>query len=405
VTDANRQRSLRRSKDGPLRLALWAGSFERAGTQQFLLEFLRRLDRSRFSPVVLSTLKVGELLPEIESLGIDVHEFGTGASLASPETARQVFGATSFLRRERIDILSCMLGLVTLIGPYVGRLAGVPIVVNNQRNLSYWIAGGAKEAAYRFANRNLVDAVMVNSHAAASELETRFRTPAGKIVYVPPGIDLSRFDRASASDALREELGLGASHVVGIVAKLSPVKGHEHFLRAASRVRERRDDVTFLIVGDGPLRAELESLTAKLKLTDAVRFVGVREDIPEVLGLMDVFVLSSLSEGAPNVILEAMAAGVPVVASNVGGVPDVVRDGETGRLVKPGDPAGLADAVLRILDDETRAGLMGGLARKIVRAEHNIDDVVEYVQQVFEGLAAGVAPAEQRRPGGARDRS
>lgn len=405
MTDVNRQRSLRRSKDGPLRLALWAGSFERAGTQQFLLELLRRIDRSRFAPVVLSTLRVGELLPEIEALGIDVHEFGTGASLASPATMRQILGATSFLRRERIDILSCMLGLVTLIGPYVGRMAGVPVVVNNQRNLSYWIAGGAKEAAYRFANRHLVDAVMVNSRAAVAELETRFRTPPGKIVFLAPGIDLSRFDRSESSDALREELGLGASRVVGIVAKLSPVKGHDHFLRAAARIRERRDDVSFLVVGDGPLRVELESLTAELGLTDAVRFVGVRENIPEVLGLMDVFVLSSLSEGAPNVILEAMAAGVPVVASNVGGVPDVVRDRETGRLVEPGDPDALADAVLDILSDETRAGLMGRLAQNIVHAEHDIDDVVEYVEQVFEGLAAGMAPAEQRRPGGARDRA
>ncbi len=403
MTDANRQRSLRRSKDGPLRLALWAGSFERAGTQQFLLELLRRIDRSRFAPVVLSTLRVGELLPEIEALGIDVHEFGTGASLTSPATARQIVGAASFLRRERIDILSCMLGLVTLIGPYVGRMAGVPIVVNNQRNLSYWIAGGAKEAAYRFANRHLVDAVMVNSRAAASELEMRFRTPPGKIVRLAPGIDLSRFDRGASSEALRDEMGLGASRVVGIVAKLSPVKGHDHFLRAAARIRERCDDVTFLVVGDGPLRADLESLTDELGLADAVRFVGVREDIPEVLGLMDVFVLSSLSEGAPNVILEAMAAGVPVVASNVGGVPDMVRDGETGRLVEPGDPDALADAVLDILNDETSAGLMGRLAQSVVRAEHNIEDVVECVQQVFEGLAAGMSPAEQRRPGGARD--
>ncbi len=402
---SQRTSNLRTGEVTRLKVAFWAGSFERAGTQQFLLELLRRIDRSRFEPVVLSTLRVGELLPEIEALGIDVHEFGTGASLTSPATMRQVAAAASFLRRERIDILSCMLGLVTLIGPFVGRMAGVPVVVNNQRNLSYWLAGGAKEAVYRFVNRHLVDAVMVNSSAAASELETRFGTPPEKIVRLAPGVDLSRFDGAVSSDGLRGELGLGASRVVGIVAKLSPVKGHDRFLRAAARIRERRDDVVFLVVGDGPLRSDLESLTAELGIAEAVRFVGVRQDIPEVLGLMDVFVLSSLSEGSPNVILEAMAAGVPVVASNVGGVPDMVRDGETGRLVEPGDPGALADAVLDILSDELRAGMMGRLAQSVVHAEHDIDEVVEYVQQVFEALVAGMKPAEQRRPGGARDRA
>ena len=220
-----------------------------------------------------------------------------------------------------------------------------------------------------------------------------------------PGIDLSRFARPVSSDAAREEMGVGTSRVVGIVAKLSAVKGHEHFLRAAARVRERRSDVIFLVVGDGPLRPQLESLTEELGLADAVRFVGVRKDIPEVLGLMDVFVLSSLSEGAPNVILEAMAAGLPVVASNVGGVPDIVRDGETGRLVEPGDHEALADAVLDILNDETRAGLMGRLARNVVRGEHDIDLVVEHAEQVFEELIAGGTPAEQRRPGLARERA
>ncbi len=388
MSDASRTRGLRRSIDGPVRVAFWAGSFERAGTQQFLLELLRRIDRSRFAPVVMSTVKEGELLPEIEGLDIAVHEFGTGASLMSPRTARQVLAAARFLKSEQIDILSCMLGLVTLIGPYVGRLAGVPVVVNNQRNLSYWLDGGAKEVAYRYANRHLVDAVMVNSAAAAAELETRFRTPAEKIVMLAPGVDLSRFDGHSSNE-LRERMGLGSSHVVGIVAKLSTVKGHAHFLRAAALVREQCDDVVFLVVGGGPLRGELESLAEALGLGSSVRFMGIRDDIPAVLGLMDVFVLSSLSEGAPNVILEAMASGLPVVATNVGGVPDLVRDGETGCLVEPGDPEGLAAAVLGILRDKTRAGLMGRLARNVVHAEHDIDHVVEHVERVFEGLIMG----------------
>lgn len=370
----------------PAKLVLWAGSFEFAGTQRFLLELLRRMDRERFTPIVFSTLAEGELLPEVEALGVPVHEFGTGGRVLSPRTVGDLSRAAAFLRRERVDVLSCMLGLTTLVGPFVGRAAGVPVVVNNQRNLSYWLRGGARESVYGFVSRRVVDAVIVNSAAAARELSGRFRVPESKIENIGVGTDLERISRATPAEELKRELGLGESKVVGVVAKLSPVKGHGHFLEAAAFISKADGDVRFLIVGDGPERTRLEREAGELGLSGKVHFIGVRDDVPAVLKLMDVLVLSSLSEGSPNVVLEGMAAGVPVVATRVGGVPEVVEDGVSGFLVDPGDVPGLSNAVLRLLNDADRAREMGRKGRATAVENYDINRVVARVEDVFSSL-------------------
>ena len=386
----------------PAKLVLWAGSFEPAGTQRVLLELLRRMDRKRFAPIVFSTLAQGELLPEVEALGVPVHEFGTGRRVLSPRTVGDLSRAAAFLRRERVDVLSCMLGVTTLVGPFVGRAAGVPVVVNNQRNLSYWIRGGARESVYGFVSRRVVDAVIVNSAAAARELSGRFHVPESKIENIGVGTDLERISSATPAMELKRELGLGDSKVVGVVAKLSPVKGHGHFLAAAAFMSKAYGNVRFLVVGDGPERTRLERTADELGLSGKVHFVGVRDDVPAVLKLMDVLVLSSLSEGSPNVLLEGMAAGVPIVATGVGGVPELVEDGVSGLLVDPGDAPGLSNAVLRLLNDAGRAREMGERGRAFAVGNYDINRVVARVEDVLSGL---LERARGRRGESARERA
>jgi glycosyltransferase involved in cell wall biosynthesis len=235
-------------------------------------------------------------------------------------------------------------------------------------------------------SRRVVDAVIVNSAAAARELSGRFRVPESKVRNIGVGTDLERIWRATPAEELKRELGLGESKVVGVVAKLSPVKGHGHFLEAAAFILKAAGDVRFLIVGDGSERTRLEREAGELGLSGKVHFIGVRDDVPAVLKLMDVLVLSSLSEGSPNVVLEAMAAGVPVVAMRVGGVPEVVEDGVSGFLVDPGDAPGLSNAVLRLLNDADRAREMGKKGRAIAGENYDINRVVARVEDVFSSL-------------------
>jgi glycosyltransferase involved in cell wall biosynthesis len=376
------------SKSGgrPARIVFWAGSFERAGTQRFLVELLARLDRTRFEPAVFSTSARGELLPRLEALGVPVHEFGTGRHALSPRTVAGLGRAALFLRRGNVDVLSCLLGITTLFGPFVGRLAGVPVVVNNQRNLSYWMRGRAREAVYGFVSRRIVDAVLVNSEAAERELTDRFRVPRAKIVQTGVGVDVEAYAGTPRNEAIADELGVRGRRVVGIVAKLSSVKGHEHFLAAAAEISRSFDDVRFLVVGDGPRRAELEGMAALLAISDRVRFVGVRDDVPTLLRLMDVFVLSSVSEGSPNAVMEAMAAGVPVVASDVGGLREIVADGVSGLLVPAGDSVSLAKAVLGLLTDPARASAMGAAGQSRAREKYDVGRVVANVEAVLSKL-------------------
>ena len=394
MSDANAARGARE----PAKLVLWAGSFEAAGTQRFLLELLRRLDRARFRPVVFSTLARGELLPVIRALGVPVHEFGTGRRMASGKTLRDLSAAARFLRRERVDVLSCMLGLTTLVGPFVGRAAGVPVVVNHQRNLSYWLHGGLKERVYGFVNRRLVDAVLVNSGAARAELVDRFGVSGSMIENVGVGTDVAAIDAVPADAEVRRSLAPNGERVVGIVAKLSPVKGHRIFLKAAARTAQRTEDVVFAVVGDGPEREALESEAVGLGISERVRFLGVREDVPALLKAMDVMVLSSTSEGSPNVILEAAAAGVPVVSTRVGGVPELVADGETGLLVEPGDAVALSEAVGKLLEDRELAERMGRRAHEIAHERFDIDAVVLRIEDAFDRLL----DASPRRGGRSR---
>jgi glycosyltransferase involved in cell wall biosynthesis len=382
----------------PARIAFWAGSLERAGTQRFLVELLRRLDRSRFDPLVLAVEKRGDYVAVIEEMGVPVREYGTGR-LVSLTTLRCLWGASLYLRRERVDVLWPMLGKTTLFGPFVGRAAGVPVVVNGQRNLTYWFEGGIREAIYRYVNRRLVDAVLVNSEAAANELASRFHVPPERIVRIGAGVDIAAFAGAAPNRALSEDLGLDGRPLVGIVAKLSRVKGHEHFLAAAAEVARERPDARFLIVGDGPRRAQLERLSAELGLSRVVVFLGARADVSSVLKLLDVFALSSLSEGAPNAVIEAMAAGVPVVAPRVGGVPELVREGVTGTLFEPGDDRALARAIVDLLDDRARARAMGEAGAALARERYEIDGVVRRVERIL----AGLVEARGRRAGTARD--
>jgi len=372
--------------DRPARIVFWAGSFELAGTQRFLVELLRRMDRRKFEPVVFSTRPEGELLPAIRAMDVPVHEFGTGRYLLAPATLKGLSGAASFLRREQVDVLCCMLGITTLFGPFVGRAARVPVVVNSQRNMGYWLRGGSRGWMYGYVSRRMVDGIIVNSSAAAGELRERFGVPAGRVHDIGAGIDVDGIGAAEPSEDMRRSLGLEGLRVVGCVAKLSRVKNHALFLRAAARVSAGRHDVVFLIVGDGALRGELEELAGWLNLSGRVFFLGERADVPAILKLMDVFVLPSTSEGLPNALMEAMAAGVPVVATNVGGVPELVTNGVTGRLVGPQDEQGMERAIAELLDDPGKASEMGRAGHDRVRRDYDISVSVQAFEDVMSSL-------------------
>ncbi len=233
------------------------------------------------------------------------------------------------------------------------RLAGVPVVIHGEHGREFTDPEGRNSRRNR-ARRlfaPLVSRFVTVSNHLRRWLVEEVRIPAQKVITIHNGVDTTRFaptDRAAA----RAALGLASGQpVIGTVGRLDPVKDHATLIRAFSRVRSTCGDVTLLIAGDGPCKEDLQALVATLGLNEHVRFLGERHDIPGVLAAMDVFVLPSIAEGISNTILEAMAAGLPVVATRVGGNPELVEDGVNGILVPQGDSEALATAVATYLRD------------------------------------------------------
>jgi glycosyltransferase involved in cell wall biosynthesis len=215
------------------------------------------------------------------------------------------------------------------------------------------------------------------------------RFPPHKVFVIPNGVDTDRFRPCPPDETLRRQLGLlPRAPVVGIVAALRPEKDHELFLRVAARVLDNVADTHFLVVGDGDLRPRLERVANELGIGAAVHFLGTRSDIPELLSLVDVSVLTSKMEASPVTILEAMACAKPCVAPRIGSIPETIVDGQNGHLTSPGDEAGSAQAIVRLLTDPARLSRFGQHAHRHVQERFSLERMVEGYQQLIAGLHA-----------------
>lgn len=271
------------------------------------------------------------------------------------------------LRREPPDVLHCHLLRANLYGPLAARLAGLKAVICTIRGIDEYVTGsGLMDRVVRLAER--LTAGWTAKYAAVSEAARQaiiqhLGLAPGKIVTILNAVDLAPFQQPRRGrTAVRAALGLPPDAVVvGSVGNLLPLKNYGSLVRMFGELAARWPQARLLIVGEGRERQALESLVAELHLTDQVRLPGYRTDIPEVLRAMDIFAFPSLSEGLPRAVMEAMAAGLPCAALDVGGNAEAVVDGETGYVVSPEDEPGFKDALVRLVKD-------GGLRKKLGEA-------------------------------------
>ena len=370
------------------RVAYVIGELGNGGAEYQLYELVRGLDRTRVDPTVLVLAAGGYWAARIRDLRVVVEEIA-GRGSADLGRLRRLRAA---LRRLAPDVLHTVLWSGNCYGRMAALGLGIPVVIAAERNV---IARPAWQVAIERVLDRSTDAYLVNSGAVADGLVTGERLPAPKIRVVHNGIDLTRLPPFSLDRvAARRTAGFDPQRrLVAQVGRLTAQKDYPTFLAAAARVAVEVADVDFLVVGEGELRSELEAEVGRLDLGGRVRFLGLRHDVPALLGAVDVLVLTSRYEGLPNVVIEAMATGAVAVATDVGGVRELLVSGETGFIVPPGDAQAVADAVLAVLRAPESALRTAAAARRRVETEFTVDAMVRRTTELYERCLARTRPA------------
>jgi glycosyltransferase involved in cell wall biosynthesis len=370
-------------------LALYIGQCY-GGAERAAYEFATRLDPRRFK----SCICVVNALPEdrlatneaefaaAEAAGVEVWRLNRGsqASIAPWVRLRRL------LARESIDVLHSHMPRASVPGTIIAHLAGVPVIVNHEHSWSF-----EGKPLRRFLDRNVV-ARGSNAMVAVSE---RDRDRIIEIEHIAP--DVVRVlpngvpPMATAGAGLRDELGIGDGEVlVGAVARLYPEKGNDHLVRAVGLLRARGMSVHCALAGQGPEEDRLRALIAQMGVEDSVHLLGHRVDVAGVIRDLDVAVLPSISEGSPLALMEYMACSAAIVASDVGGVGELVHDGVHALLVPPADPEALAGAIQRLIEQPELARRLGAAAGERQRASYDVNAVVRRLEELYLELSAGV---------------
>jgi glycosyltransferase involved in cell wall biosynthesis len=369
----------------PLRLAFLIGQLHSGGSERQLFELVTRIDRDRFSPAVFCLSQDTEPFgPKILAAGIPVHVFPRRRA----REIRRVLALARSLRGERIDLVhslslhvSLYASLAGYLAPRVIRIASNRAVDPTPSRLRALLNGFALRRARR---------VVVNSQAGRSFTSRHYGVPEERIEVIRNGVDFRRFEQAPDPAATRASLGLPAhAPVAGIVGRISWEKSVDLFLEAARRLADRLPAVRFLVVGDGPDLDRIRARSAEIGLGPAAGFTGHRDDVPALLGAMDLLVLTSSQEGLPNAVLEAMAAGRPVVATDVGGCRELVVEGVTGHLVPFGDASAIAEGMWRVLSLPDRGRGLGEAGRRLARSEFSAEAMTRRFEDLYTRLGAG----------------
>jgi glycosyltransferase involved in cell wall biosynthesis len=353
------------------------------GAERLAFEYAMRLDPARFKRYLCVThapdpqyrAATERDVARLRADGVEVLRLER-ESLASNIAWRRLY---ALLVRESIDILHAHMPRASVPGTVIGRAARVPVIVSHEHGWSF-----EGKSVRRFLDRNVVargsDVLLAVSEWDRRNIAVVERVPLDHVRVLPNGI----LPVPAAGHDLRAELAIpAAARLVGAVGMLRPEKGYGDLVNAIALLKRDSFAVRCAIAGDGPEEGSLRRLIASLGLADDVLLLGRRTDVTDVIASFDVAVLSSKHEGSPLAVIEYMAGAVPIVATAVGGVPELVQDGVHGLLVPPGDPRALAGALRRLLEDRELAARLGAAARARQQAEYSLDVVVKDLEALY----------------------
>ncbi len=347
----------------PITIAVLLQDLEFGGTQQYAIRLLRHLDRTRFMPE-LWVLRGGD---DMASLAAEAGIKVVWLSKSKRVTPLAIASLAWRLLRRRPQILYTLTVVPNIWGRILGALARVPAVVSGYRSL---LPRQHERLLWR-----LSDKIICNAEALKEIMVSRFAVAPSRIAVIPNAVDADRFQ----SDPVNRSPHPTVVFVGRLVAEKDPM----NLLEALRLVAVRLPQAQFEVVGDGPFKPEMESFIQSNSLESNIKLLPATADVRPALSRAWVFVLPSASEASPNAIIEAMAMGLPVVATRVGGIPELVMDGVTGLLVEPRHPASLAEAIITLLTDQTRCRSMGEKGRLRILDHHSIQSMVHQTEQTL----------------------
>jgi glycosyltransferase involved in cell wall biosynthesis len=373
-----------------MRILFLSTSMGMGGADQQILMLARAMRARGHEVRIVALAPLGPMGQEAQREGIEVESLELERNFgAIPRVLRLV----RIIRAWRPDVLHSHMVHANLIARAIRPVAGVPALVSTIHSIND--GGPLRMAAYRLTS-GLVDRFTIISRLAAERYIAIRAVPAQRLQVVPNAVDTDRFRKLpEARAALRRELGLGEEFVWLAVGRFEPAKDYPTMIAAFARLATVRPASRLLLVGKGSLRSEVEGMVRAAGVEDGVRFLGVRRDIPALMSAADGYLLSSAWEGMPVVLLEAAAVELPVVATRVGGVAEVVEDGTTGLLVRSADPAMLAEAMEKMesLTPEARLA-MGASGRLLVEQRYGTGRVMEMWERLYSEVIAGAGLPE-----------
>lgn len=360
----------------PIGVMLMTQQLGAGGTERQLVEIARSLARSRFSPHV-ACLVDGIRGQELRSAGVPVLHLPL-QTFFSPASFRQALKLARYLREHRIRVVHAFDYPLICFGVPVARLAGAPVVLSSQR-----AHRGLSPPLYRFIQRatdHVVDGVVANCEAMRRHLIEDEKVAPGRIHLCYNGIDTACFKRMPRREAPDGRL------VIGVVSMLRAEKGLDTLLEAFARVQNLHPALHLLLVGSGVMLPGLQSLAQSLGIAERCSFEPATRDVTPWLAAIDIFVLPSLSEALSNALMEAMACGCAVVASRVGGNPELVLDGQTGLLFEKADAAGLAARLRVLIDDEALRRRLADAGSQMIREKFSLESSARRMGQIYESF-------------------
>lgn len=355
------------------------------GTETQAVELACRMPAAGYQ-VTLGCLRAqGPLSQRLAETPVVLREFHPNGGIDSPAGIYQLLRLSRFLRKQKFDIVHTHDLWSNLMGVPAARLAGVPAIVSSRRDLGHFDWYRGKRRAWLRRIQNLSGAVLANASPIRDALIAEDGFAPAEVHVIHNGVDIEKFRKGRE---LREVLfpNVGDAKLVVLVGNMhSDVKGHPWLIDCAPSVTREFPNVRFVLVGDGALRAQFEQQVASLGLAENFIFLGSRADIPDILGACDIAVLPSRAEGLSNALLEYLAAGLPTIASRVGGNPELVEDGVSGFLVPP-DSEALSMALLKMLRDPGLMRRLGERGREFVVQNFSFERLVREVDALYTDL-------------------